>query len=170
MQSLPFSLVKSRIEIVDILFVQFVFGQAQSLAEALEVDDLPGSEELDGVVDVGIVTHTQDVVIRNPGFLLGGQILGKIGNDVSFDADSSGIPGGTGGGRGIDAGGVIQEIRSKSGGTDLLFRQIPGELMDDGADHLQMAQFLGAYKGVKMEPQTEAACAARDSSLVSGSK
>ena len=39
---------------------------------------------------------------------------------------------------------MIQEIRSESGGADLLFRQIPGELMDDGADHLQMSQLLGA--------------------------
>ena len=70
MQSLPFSLVKGRIEIVDILFVQFVFGQAQSLAEALEVDDLPLPQEADHVVHIRVITETQDIVIGEAGFLL----------------------------------------------------------------------------------------------------
>ena len=62
--------VEAGIEIVDILFVQFVFGQAQSLAEALEVNDLPLTQEADDVVDIRIVGHAQDVVVGDTGLLL----------------------------------------------------------------------------------------------------
>ena len=66
----PRLFVESGVHIVDILLIQFVLRQPQALAEALEVDDLPGPQEPDGVVDVWIVRHAQDVVIRKAGFLL----------------------------------------------------------------------------------------------------
>ena len=140
-------------------------------AEALEVDDFPLPEEADDVIDVGVVAEPEDVVIGDSGLLFCGHIFAEVTDHVALDADAGGIPREAGGGSGVDAGGVIHKIRGKGRtAADLLVGELPGELVDDGADHLQVAQFLGAYKGVKMEPQTEAACAARDSSLVSGSK
>ena len=38
--------------------------------EALEVDDLPLPEELDDIVDIGIIAQPQNVVIGDPGLLL----------------------------------------------------------------------------------------------------
>ena len=39
-------------------------------AEPLEVDDLPLPEELNDIVDIGIIGKTEDVVIGNTGLLL----------------------------------------------------------------------------------------------------
>ena len=38
-------------------------------AEALEMDDLPLPQELDGVPHVGVVGETKDVVVGHPSFL-----------------------------------------------------------------------------------------------------
>lgn len=43
-----------------------------------------------------------------------------------------------------DANGVIDEVGCEAGIFDLFDGEIPGELVDDGADHLQMSQLLGA--------------------------
>ena len=62
--------VKGRVHIVDIFFVHLVLCQPQAFAKALEVDDLPGPEEFDGVADVRVVGEAEDVVIGHAGFLL----------------------------------------------------------------------------------------------------
>ena len=99
------------------------------------------------------------------------QVLRQIGNGVAGGLDGAGGPGEAGGGGGVNPGGVVHKVGGESGIIPhVLVAEISGELVDDGRYHLHVAQLLGAYKGVKMEPQTEAACAARDSSLVSGSK
>ena len=64
--------VKGRVDQIDVFLVHPVLRQPQSLAEALEVDHLPGPQELDDVVDVRVVTQAQDVVISDPGLLLCG--------------------------------------------------------------------------------------------------
>ena len=53
--------VKGWVHKIYVLFVQPVFGQAQTFAEALEVDDLPGTQELDGIVDVRIIGQAQNL-------------------------------------------------------------------------------------------------------------
>ena len=58
-------LVKGRIEGVEILFVQLILGNAQAFAEALIVDDLALTQELDGLADIRIVDQTQDIVISS---------------------------------------------------------------------------------------------------------
>lgn len=139
--------------------------------KALEVDDLPLPQEADDIVYVGIVAETQDVIVGDPGLLFRGKVLGEVGNYVAGGLHAPRAPGKAGGGGGVDAGGMVHEVGGEGGVVaHLLVAQVPGELMDQGSHHLHVAQLLGAYKGVKMEPQTEAACAARDSSLVSGSK
>ena len=64
------SFVEGRVHEVHVFLIQLVAGQAQPLAEALEVDHLPGPQELDDIVDIRIVAQTQDVVVCRAGFLL----------------------------------------------------------------------------------------------------
>ena len=58
------------IHAVDISLVQLPAQKLDGLAEPLEVYDLPLPQELDDVVDVGIVTEPQDVVVGYPCLLL----------------------------------------------------------------------------------------------------
>ena len=55
---------------IDILAVHLFLAQPQTLAEALEVDDLPLPQEADHVVHIRVITETQDIVIGEAGFLL----------------------------------------------------------------------------------------------------
>lgn len=68
-------LIEGRVDEVEILLVHFLLGQAQALAEALEMHDLPGPQELDDIVDVRVVGQAQDVVIGDPGLLLWGDLV-----------------------------------------------------------------------------------------------
>jgi hypothetical protein len=78
------------------------------------------------------------------------QILSQVGDDIAGNLHGGGGPGIAGGELRIDAGRVIHKVGVKPGGPNLLLRQISGQLMDKGAHHLQVAQFLCSYKGVKM--------------------
>ena len=52
---------------LDVFYVSSSFHPVSSctlrFAEALEVDDLPGTQELDGIVDVRIIGQAQNVVV-----------------------------------------------------------------------------------------------------------
>ena len=62
--------IDGRVHAVDISLIQLPAKKLDGLAEALEVDDLPLPEEFDDIVDIGIVTQPQNVVIGDPGLLL----------------------------------------------------------------------------------------------------
>ena len=63
-------MVKGGVGEIDVVFLRHaVLGKAQALAEPLEVNDFPLAQELDNVVDVGIVAETEDVVVGNAGLL-----------------------------------------------------------------------------------------------------
>ena len=47
-----------------------ILGNAQGFTEALVVDDLPGSEELDGVTDIRILDQAQNVVVGGAGLMM----------------------------------------------------------------------------------------------------
>lgn len=141
----PWLFVEGWVHIVHIFLVHPVLGQPQSLAEALEVDNLSGPQEADGVGDVRVVAHAQNVVIGKPGLLLCGQVLGQVRDGVAGDGDALRAPGGTGGGGGVDRGGVINEVGGESALLNVIFREVPGQLVNDGSHHLQMAQLLGTW-------------------------
>ena len=141
------SLIERWVDEVEILLIHTVLGKAQAFAEALEVDDFAGAQELDGIVDVRVVGQAQDVVVGDAGLLLGGHILGEVGENVALDADACGIPGCAGGGSGVDAGRVVHEVGLVSGLFDLLRRHVARELVDDCADHLKVSQLLGTDIG-----------------------
>lgn len=118
-------------------------------AEALEMDDFPLPQEADHIAHVGVVGQTEDVIIGEAGFLLCRHVFGQIGDDVSGDLHGGGGPGIAGSELGIDAGGMVHKVGIKAGGSDLILAQVAGELMDQGAHHLQVSQFLCTYQGGK---------------------
>ena len=62
--------VKGRVDQIDVFLVHPVLRQPQSLAEALEVDDFPGTQEFNDVVDIRIVGEPQNIVVGDAGLLL----------------------------------------------------------------------------------------------------
>ena len=61
--------IKSRISEVDILLIHALFGQGDGLPKALEVDNLPLTQESDHIVDIRIVGQTEYIVIGKTGLL-----------------------------------------------------------------------------------------------------
>ena len=108
------------------------------------MDDFPLPQEANDIIDVRVVAQAEDVVIGDAGFLLGGQVFRQVGDRISFDGHGGGGPGRAGGSGGVDARGVIHKIGHKAAFFHLRVGQLPRELMYNGADHLQMAQLLGA--------------------------
>lgn len=76
------------------------------------------------------------------GILLGSHILVQVGNNIAFGLEGRRAPGGSRRGLRPQAGGMIHKIGIKSTFFDFLHCQIPGELMDNGADHLDMGEFF----------------------------
>lgn len=63
-------LIEGGVDEVEILLIHLLLCQPQPLTEALEMDDLTGPQELDDIVDVGVIRQPQDVVIGHTGLLL----------------------------------------------------------------------------------------------------
>lgn len=144
-------LVKGRVGEIDVPGIHLLLAQTQTFTEPLEVDDLPLPEEADHVIYVRVVRQPQDVVIGDPGLLLGGQVLGQVGDGIAGGLYTGGRPGEAGGGCGVDAGGVVHEVGGKRGVIPyLLVGEVPGQLVDDSRHHLHVSQLLGAYRGVEM--------------------
>lgn len=90
-----------------------------------------------------------------------GKILSEVRDGIAGDLHGGGRPGAAGGKLREHTGGVIHKIGVEAGGFDLLLGQIPGQLMDQRADHLQMPQFLRADRGSPRATSTKNPCAAR---------
>ena len=114
--------------------------------------NLPLPQEPDGIVDIGIVTEPQDIVVGNAGLLLRCQILCQIRDHLTGDLHGSGAPRRAGGGDRINAGSMIHKVSVKPGGSDLIFTEVSGELMDDGSNHLQVPQLFGSYLVLRNVP------------------
>lgn len=113
------------------------------------MNDLTLAQESDRVIDIRVIRQTQDIVIGHSGLLLGSEVLGQVGDHIALDRHRRRAPGEAGGGRWVYAGGTVHKVGVKAGGFDLLLGEIAGELMDNGADHLQVAQLLRADVGQK---------------------
>lgn len=70
------------------------------------------------------------------------QILCQIRDHITGDLHGSGAPRRAGGGDRINAGSMIHKVSVKPGGSDLIFTEVSGELMDDGSNHLQVPQLF----------------------------
>ena len=75
-----------------------ILGNAQGFTEALVVDDLPGSEELDGFTDIRILDQAQNVVVGGAGFLLRSHVFHQIGDGIALGLEFAGIEGNAAGG------------------------------------------------------------------------
>lgn len=62
--------IKCRVHIVYIFLIELFPQQFDGFSEALEVDNLPLPEELDGIIDIRVIRKPQDVVIGDPSLLL----------------------------------------------------------------------------------------------------
>ena len=109
-------------------------------------------QEFNDIIHIRIIRKAQDVVISFPGFLFGGKVFTQIRNRITGYLDAGCGPGISGGSGRLDTGSMIHKIRSKGRVFDLLFIQIAGQLMDQGTNHLQVPQFFGTDRGIKMDP------------------
>ena len=82
-------LVKAGVDIVNVLLIHALLCQPQALTEALEMNDLAGTQELNDVVHVRVVAEPQNVVVGNTRFLFSGQILRQVGDHVAGNADGA---------------------------------------------------------------------------------
>ena len=76
--------VKLGVEGVEVFAVELVGEDAKVLAEALIVYNLALTQEADSVLDVGVITEAQDVVVCRPSFLFRRQILVEVGYGVAL--------------------------------------------------------------------------------------
>ena len=62
--------VDGGVHAVDITLIQLPAQQLDGFTEPLEMDDLPLPQELDHIIDIGIIRKPQDVVVSDPCLLL----------------------------------------------------------------------------------------------------
>ena len=85
---------------------------------------------------------------------IGGHVLGEVGDGVAGGLECGGREGHSACGLRPDAGGVIHKVDVKAGFFDLLDGEVAGELVDDGADHLQMSQlYCTPMMDIKKQPK-----------------
>lgn len=73
-----------------------------------------------------------------------GQILCQICHGVTLYLHAGSRPWHSRGRGGVDPGSVVYEIRSKCGILNLMILHIPGQLVNECANHFQMAEFFNA--------------------------
>ena len=106
--------------------------------------DLPLPEEFDDIVHIRVVGKPENVVICHPGLLLCCQTLHQIRHRIALDRHGSGTPGESRGSCGVDTGCVIHKIGRESGVLHLGILQIPGQLVNNRPNHLQVPQLFGS--------------------------
>ena len=100
-----------------------------------------------GIVDEGLKYVHNDTCY--PALLVIGQLIDAVKHG-GYDPHKVGLLiTQTGGGCRVHAGRVVDKIGVEAGGLYLLRSQLASELMDYGAYHLQVSQFLGADVGEK---------------------
>lgn len=116
-----------------------ILHDPETFAESLEMHDFPGPEEFDGAVDVRVVfDETEDIVVRDPGFLFCCQVFRQVCDRVSGGLEGRRGKRHAAGGLRPEAGGVIHIVIGEALLFNLFHGKITGELMNDGADHLNV--------------------------------
>ena len=82
------SLVEAGVKGVEVFGVEHILNHSLCFAEALEVDNLAFTQELDGVADVGVIGEAQDIIIGDSCFLLGGEVFAEVGEGVACALES----------------------------------------------------------------------------------
>ena len=117
--------------------------------------------EFDWFNNIRVVNKAQDIVVGCSSLLLSSKILREVSDGVTFYLHTGSVPGEPGSGGGVNPGCVIHKIGRKGGILNLGILQIPGQLVNDGADHLQVPQFFGTCRGGAMEERVQNPCGAR---------
>lgn len=112
---------------LELLISQDVHG----FAEALEVDDFALAQEADGVVYIGVVGEAKDVIVDDSRLLLGGEILGDVGEGIALGGDGCSAEGHACGGAGVYACSVVNEVGVKAACFYLIGSEISCELIDN---------------------------------------
>ena len=86
-------LIKLRIEVVKILFIQLGLYLFQRLPETLEMHDFPGPEEFKGFSYLRVFNDADQVVIRGPGLLFCRQVLMRSVMASPLDWNSQALKG-----------------------------------------------------------------------------
>lgn len=119
-----------------------ILDDSQTFTETLVVNDFPLAQKTNGVTDLGVFYQTKDVIISRPGFLFSRHIFMKICDRISFGLKVSCGPWSAAGRLRPECQSMIDIIFIKTGFFNLLRGQISGQLMDDGADHLHVGEFV----------------------------
>lgn len=109
------------------------------------MNDLPLTEEADRVADLGILYQAEDVIVSGSGFLLCCEVFNEIGDGITLALEFAGVERNAAGSLGPKCKRMVNVILVEAGSSDFLGGQAAGELVDDGADHLKVGEFLSTY-------------------------
>ena len=110
------------------------------------MDNLSCPQEADGVRHIGIPDCSEDVIVGRPGLLFRSHVFRQIGNDISLGLELAGIKRNAPGSLRPERRGVVNVIGTEAGVFDFFHGQVFGELIDDGADHFEMSEFVGSKR------------------------
>ncbi len=147
--------VEGWVEGIVVLGIQMFLDDAQGFTEPLKVHDFPGPQEADGVSYIrGIHGQTQDVVVGGAGFFLCCHILHQIRNGIAHGLKHGSRERCSRSSLGPKSQCMIHVIGVKTGSLQLFHGQIPGELVDDGGDHFEVAQLFCTQRSSGNVPLT----------------
>ena len=110
------------------------------------MDNLSCPQEADGVRHIGIPDCSEDVIVGRPGLLFCSHVFRQIGNDISLGLELAGIKRNAPGSLRPERRGMVDIIGTEAGVFDFFHGQVFGELIDDGADHFEMSEFVGTLR------------------------
>lgn len=72
------------------------------------------------------------------------KVFCQIGDRIAGNLHGCGAPRRAGSKLRVDASGVVHKVGVKSGGPDLIFVEVAGQLVDDGPYHFQVSELFGS--------------------------
>lgn len=100
------------------------------------------SQELDGIADVRVIGKPQYVVVCCTCFLLSRQVLCKVGDYVALGLEIGCRKRRSRSCYRVYSGGVIHEICVKSASLDLVYAQIPRQLVEDRGNYFYVGELI----------------------------
>lgn len=138
--------VKLRIKSVEVFGVKALLNEPEGFTETLEMDNLSCPQEADGVRHIGIPDCSEDVIVGRPGLLFRSHVFCKICDDIALGLELAGIERNAPGGLRPERRGMVDIIGAEAGVLNFFHGQVFGELIDDGADHFEMSEFVGTLR------------------------
>ncbi len=135
-------MIEGWVESIEVPVVQMIRDDTETFTKTLVMDNFTRPQKADCVSHVGIVGHSKNIVVGNAGFLFGGEVFMDVTDRVALYLHGCRSKWHAACVAGIDTVRVVHEISPVAALYDLLLRQVPGELMDDGAYHFQMGEFF----------------------------